>query len=89
MAFPVCSRVFFLPPGCSFWLPNILGAEVDNVRDDSWRGSFVKQLYLVAKPFHVGVDLDGLAYPLHRPTARNFQERGHGLSAKRCPVLSL
>jgi hypothetical protein len=25
--------------------------------------------YLVAKPSHVGVDVDGLACPLHRPTA--------------------
>jgi hypothetical protein len=26
-----------------------------------------RQLYLVAKPSHVGVDVDGLACPLHRP----------------------
>jgi hypothetical protein len=26
-------------------------------------------LYLVAKPSHVEVDVDGLAYPLHRPMA--------------------
>jgi hypothetical protein len=25
-------------------------------------------LHLVAKPSHVGVDMDGLAYRLHRPT---------------------
>jgi hypothetical protein len=25
---------------------------------------------------HVGVDVDGLAYPLHRPTARSYQMRG-------------
>jgi hypothetical protein len=50
----VGSTIFFLPPGCSFWLPGILGAEVEDVRDDSWRGSFVKWLYLAAKPSHVG-----------------------------------
>jgi hypothetical protein len=27
---PVGSRLFFLPPGCSFWLPDILDAEVDD-----------------------------------------------------------
>jgi hypothetical protein len=46
----ISSRVFFSPPGCSFHLPGILGAEVD----DSWRGSFAKWLYLVAKPSHLG-----------------------------------
>jgi hypothetical protein len=25
-------------------------------------------LYLAAKPSQVGVDVDGLSYPLHRPT---------------------
>jgi hypothetical protein len=25
------------------------------------------------------IDVDGLAYPLHRPTAYNRQARGHGL----------
>jgi hypothetical protein len=38
---------------------------VDDARDDSWRGSFVKRFYLVAKPSHVTVDVDGLACPLH------------------------
>jgi hypothetical protein len=36
-----------------------------------------------------GVDVDGLAYPLHRHMARSCQVRGQGLSARRCPVLSL
>jgi hypothetical protein len=51
---PVGSRVLFLPPECSFRLSGILGAEVDGARDDSWRGSFTKCLYLVARPCHVG-----------------------------------
>jgi hypothetical protein len=36
-------------------------------------------LYLAAKPAHVGVDVDGLAFPLHRPTICDYQTRGHGL----------
>jgi hypothetical protein len=36
-----------------------------------------------------GVDVDGLACPLHRPTAHNRQVRGQGLSARCCPILSL
>jgi hypothetical protein len=52
---PVGSRVFFLPPGCSFRLVGILGAEVDDVRDDSSRGIFAKRLYLVAKRSNMGV----------------------------------
>jgi hypothetical protein len=32
---------------------------------------------LVAKSSHTGVDVDGLAYPLHRPTTYNHQTRGH------------
>jgi hypothetical protein len=36
-----------------------------------------------------GRDVDGLAYPLHQPTAHSCQARGQGLSAKHYPVLSL
>jgi hypothetical protein len=35
-------------------------------------------LYLVAKPSHVGVDVDGLACPLHHPTVYSWQMRRHG-----------
>jgi hypothetical protein len=70
---------FFLPPGCSFWLPDVLGAGVDGARDDSWRGRFTVCLYLMAKHSHVGVDVDGQAYPLHWPTVYSCQMRGHGL----------
>jgi hypothetical protein len=34
------------------------------------------RLYLVAKSSHVGVDVDGLAYPLHRPMVCYCQTRG-------------
>jgi hypothetical protein len=33
---------------------------------------------LVTKPSHVGVDVDGLACPLHHPTACSYQTREHG-----------
>jgi hypothetical protein len=36
-------------------------------------------LYVAAKPSHMGVGVDGLAFPLHRPTAYNHQMRVHGL----------
>jgi hypothetical protein len=72
---------FFLAPRCSSWFLGILGAEVDNARDDSWRYCFTMRLYLDAKPSCVGVDLDGLACPLHRPTTYSRQMRGLGLLA--------
>jgi hypothetical protein len=37
-------------------------------------------LYLAAKPYHVGVDVDGLAYPMHCPMLHSCQTRGHGLA---------
>jgi hypothetical protein len=64
---------------CSSRLLGFLDAEMDDVRDDSWRGTFMVWIYLVAKPSHVGVDVDGLAYPLHCPTFHSCQMRGHGL----------
>jgi hypothetical protein len=39
----------------------------------------VKRLCLLAKPSYVGVNVGGLAHPLHRPTAHSFQTRGQGL----------
>jgi hypothetical protein len=50
---------FFLAPRCFSWFPSILGVEVDDARDDSWRRCFAAWLYLAAKPSHVGVDVDG------------------------------
>jgi hypothetical protein len=37
------------------------------------------RLYLAAKPFHVGVNVDGIACPLHHPMVCSRQMRGHGL----------
>jgi hypothetical protein len=73
---PVGSRVFFLPPGCSFKLPGVLGVEVDDVCDDSGTGSVMKRLFLASKLSHVGVNVDGLACPLHQPMAHSCQVRG-------------
>jgi hypothetical protein len=86
--------MFSLVPESSSYLLSVLfgsllNTEVDDARDDSWRGSFTNRLYLAAKPSHVEVDVDGLAYPLHRPMTHSCQVRGHDLSTRRCPVLSL
>jgi hypothetical protein len=70
---------FFWAPRCSSWLPSVLGAEVVDTQDDSWRYNFMMWLYMMAKSSHVGVDVDRLAYPLHRPTVCSCQTRGHGL----------
>jgi hypothetical protein len=66
-------------PWHSSRIPGILGAEVADARDKSWRGSFTKRLYFPAKPSHMGINVDGLAYPLHRPMAHSCQMRGRGL----------
>jgi hypothetical protein len=44
------------------------------------------RLYLVVKPSHVGVDVDGLANPLHHPTTCSHQMRGQGFLP--CAALS-
>jgi hypothetical protein len=54
---------FFWAPGCSSWFPSVLGAEVDDAQDGSWRRCFAALLSLAAKPAHMGVDVDGLAFP--------------------------
>jgi hypothetical protein len=46
--------MLFLAPEYSSWFRGILGAEVDDALDNSWRGSFMAWLYLMAKPSHVG-----------------------------------
>jgi hypothetical protein len=59
------------------------GIDVVGARDGSWSCLCFTCLYLAAKPSHVGVDLDGLACFLHRPTYE-----GTELSDRRCPILS-
>jgi hypothetical protein len=60
-------------PWHSSWLLGVPGAVVNDARDDSWRGSFV--MWLLGE----GVNVDGLAYPLHWPTVGSSQVRGHDL----------
>jgi hypothetical protein len=67
--------LFFWAPRCSSWFLSILSGEVDDARDGSWRRCFAMWLYLAVKPGHVGVDMDGLAYPLHHLMACNYQPR--------------
>jgi hypothetical protein len=72
--------VFSSVPESSSSPPSILGDEMAS-----------GCLYLVTKPSHMGgrgVDVDGLAYPLHRPMACRCQLRGHGLTVRRYPILS-
>jgi hypothetical protein len=67
---------FFWAPECSSWFPHVVGTEVDDAQDGSWRRCFVTLLYLAAKPAHMGVDVDGLACPLHRLMASCRQTKG-------------
>jgi hypothetical protein len=60
-------------------LLSVPGVEVDDARDDSWRRCFVASAYLPTKPSHVGVDVDGLAYPLHHHMTCSHQTRGQGV----------
>jgi hypothetical protein len=53
----------YLVPGCSSVFLSVLGTEVDDAWDGSWRRCFMAWLYLAAKPSHVGVNVDRLAYP--------------------------
>jgi hypothetical protein len=59
--------------GRSSWFPS---AEVDGAPDGSWRCRCFAWSYLTAKPFHVGIDVDGLACPLHHPMVYDHQTRG-------------
>jgi hypothetical protein len=53
MGLPECSR--------------FLSTEVDGAQDGSWRRCCFAWPYFTAKPSHMRVDVDGLAYPLHHP----------------------
>jgi hypothetical protein len=56
-----------------FWLPRRMTLEKIPRDVASWCW-----LYLAAKPSYVEVDVAGLAFPLHLPTACSYQMRGHG-----------
>jgi hypothetical protein len=49
----------------SSWL---LGVDVAGAQDGFWSCHHLALLRLVAKPSHMGADVDGLAYHLHSPT---------------------
>jgi hypothetical protein len=46
----------------------LLGVDVADARDCSWASLCSALLYLNAKPSHIGVDVDRLAWYLHYPT---------------------
>jgi hypothetical protein len=53
-------------------------------------GAMRRWFYLTAKPPHVGVSVDGLAYPLHRPMTCSCQMREQGLcQAPSCLVAAV
>jgi hypothetical protein len=52
---------------------------VDGALDGSWRHHCFARLYLAAKPSHVGVDVNDLAYYMHRPTVCRRQTRRQSL----------
>jgi hypothetical protein len=82
------SRVFLWVPRHSFCFLDILGAEVDDTLYDSWKHSFAMGLYLAAKPSHVGVDANRLAWIQHHPMARSCKMGGQSLATRHCLVLS-
>jgi hypothetical protein len=49
------------------------------------RSSFTSRLSLST----LGVDVDRLPYPMHRPMARNYQAKGQDLSVRHGPILLL
>jgi hypothetical protein len=49
---------------------------MDGAQDGFLRRHCFTQLYLAAKPSHVGVDVDRLACPLHCPMVCDHQTRG-------------
>jgi hypothetical protein len=69
-----------LAPEDSSWFLGILGAEVDDARDGSWRRCFMVWLYLATKPSHVGVDVDGLGCPDERLVPSHPRGRGRSIA---------
>jgi hypothetical protein len=82
------SGVFLWPFGCSLWLLGLPGDEVDDTQVGSCRGCFVGS-FLGGEVYPCGGEVDGLAYPLHRPMDHSYQPRGQGLHVRCHPVLSL
>jgi hypothetical protein len=49
---------------------------VAGTQDGSWSHHCFAWLYMVVNPSHMGADVDGVAYFLHRPMVYNCQMRG-------------
>jgi hypothetical protein len=77
---------FFSASGCSFRSLGVLGAEVDDARDDFWRRSFAVWFYLAVKPSYMGIDVNGLACPrtILRPVAAIWGD----MASLPCTILS-
>jgi hypothetical protein len=65
-----------------------LGAEVDDTRVSSWRRHHAG-LYMTAKLSHMGVDVGGLACPLHHPTVCGHQTRDRTFCQTLCYAIVL
>jgi hypothetical protein len=74
--------------GCSLRPAGLLGIKVDDAQVGACRDCFVGS-FLGGEVFHVGGEVDGLAYPQHWPIDHSCQSRGQVLPVWRCPVLSL
>jgi hypothetical protein len=80
------SLAFILAPDCSSWFSGILGAEVDDARDGSWKRCFTAWIYLATKTSHVGVNVDGLAFPSALSYGLQPSNEGTLPPARRCLV---
>jgi hypothetical protein len=82
------STVFGLVLESSHWLLGFPGDEVDDTQVGPCRGCVVRS-FLCGGIFPRGSEVDGPAYPPHRPMNCSYQLRGQDLHVRRCPVLTL
>jgi hypothetical protein len=75
-------------PWCSRRVLSVPDAEVGIAREASWCRCFMMCSCLAAKPFHVGVDVDGLAYPCTILwSAANRRGDGTSCQVPPCPIV--
>jgi hypothetical protein len=67
----------------------VLGTEVDGAQDSSWRCCCFAWLYLPARPSHVGVNVDGIACPMHYPMVCVQQTMGQSFLSGVAPPIAL
>jgi hypothetical protein len=65
----------------------LLGVHVGGARDRFWSHLYFAWLYLIAKPSHMGADMDGLAASYIVLQSALIDE-GIKLPDRRCPLLS-